>query len=166
MKFQLHLKLNGLCALIVLLGGCTLSGFDSRLSDQLTWDQGISIHPELDIEWLKEHAQEGDPDAQVRLASLCYLGTAVPKDVDLAGRLFEQAAIAGVTKAQYCIACMYLTGEGVTLDRRRALYWLKAANAGTGPYAAYAKEKLQHLVENSEPNKVESHAGDVDSSTK
>lgn len=126
-----------------LTAGCTLVGWESSLADQLNYDQGITMHPELDLGWLQERAAENDPYAQTRLASLYYLGVGVTQDKSAARQLFEKAAQAGVTKAQYCIGCMYLDGDAGKQDKERGFYWLKMAGSGEDSYAGYAREKLK-----------------------
>jgi len=55
----------------------------------------------------------GDPAAQTTLALLHRIGRGVPRDTGEMVRLLQQAADAGYHFAQYRLAQVYLTGEGV-----------------------------------------------------
>lgn len=128
----------------ICVSSCTLVGWKASLTDQLNYESGIAMHPELDLAWLKDRAAENDPEAQTRLATLYYLGTGVAQNKVEAGQLFEKAAASGVTKAQYCVGCMFLNGEAGAKDIDRAAYWLKMAAAGNDSYAAYARDRLKN----------------------
>jgi uncharacterized protein len=55
----------------------------------------------------------GDPQAKSVLGELHMQGRGVPKDVQKAVLLYQQAAMKGVVTAQFNLGVLYLTGEGV-----------------------------------------------------
>lgn len=135
-----------LLPVLFLLQGCAIDPGNTPLAEQMTWDQGIVVHPELDLQWLQKQAQAGDAAAQTKLASYYYLGTVVLKDRVMAALLFEKAAQAGVARAQYYLGCMYLHGDGIEKNGEQGLVWLKKAAAGSQPYAGYAKKVLSRYT--------------------
>lgn len=92
---------------------------------------------------LEELTQQSPPDyrALTRMAWLYEAGIAVDRDIDRAGRLFAQAAEAGVAEAQYALSVMLQTGIGRPLDSQEAQQWLARAAAQNYPPA------LQKLAE-------------------
>ncbi|MBY0358632.1 MAG: sel1 repeat family protein [Candidatus Obscuribacterales bacterium] len=142
-----------LLPVLFLLHGCGIDPGNTPLAEQITWDQGIVVHPELDLEWLQKQAQAGDAAAQTKLAAYYYLGTAVPKDRVMAALLFKKAAQAGVGRAQYYLGCMCLRGDGIEKNDEQGLVWLKKAAVGSQPYAGYAKKVLSRYPGSSEAAK-------------
>lgn len=85
-------------------------------------------------EVVKQLAEQGDAQAQAKLASLYLLGRdGFEKDEKLAAEWMEKAANQGLVDAQVVMAAMYDKGMGVTGDRDKATQWYeKAAAKGHG----------------------------------
>jgi len=90
-------------------------------------------------------ADNGNPDAQTRLAWAFEAGRGVPTDLAEAARRFELAAQAGNAEAQYALAVMLRTGKGRTADAGQSNLWLERAAAQNHPaaVAALASQKAQ-----------------------
>src|SRR5215471_9505906 len=84
-----------------------------------------------DFAHLVDRAQQGNPDAQFRLALAYESGTGTSQDYAAAVRWYKSAADAGVPAAQNNLGSMYGRGLGVTKDDAEALKWyLRAASEG------------------------------------
>ena len=85
-------------------------------------------------EGVRQLAEQGDPMAQAKLASLYLLGRdGVEKDEKQAAVWMEKAANQGLVDAQVVMAALYDRGMGVTGDRDKATQWYeKAAAKGHG----------------------------------
>lgn len=83
---------------------------------------------------IKQLAEQGDAQAQAKLASLYLLGReGFEKDEKLAAEWMEKAANQGLVDAQVVMAAMYDKGMGVVGDRDKATQWYeKAAAKGHG----------------------------------
>lgn len=83
---------------------------------------------------LRQQAEQGDSQAQAKLASLYLLGReGVEKNETAAAEWMEKAAKQGVVDAQVVMGAMYDRGLGVTADRDKATQWYeKAAAKGHG----------------------------------
>ena len=80
---------------------------------------------------LRQAAMAGDPVAVFDLAARAADGRGMPRDLSLAARLFEKAAIHGLVPAQYRIGLMYEKGLGVPRDLTIAKSWhQRAADKG------------------------------------
>ncbi len=87
--------------------------------------------------YYKLAADQGNAEAQARLASLNCNGMGVPKNVEECIRLYRLAADAGVTLAQVNLATRYLMGDGTPQNHPEAarLAGLAAAKGdSTGQY--------------------------------
>lgn len=71
----------------------------------------------------KARADAGDTAAKNYLGVHYYLGLGVQRDLRLAARLFERAAIEKHAGAQRNLGIMYLRGLGVPQDKVRAYSW-------------------------------------------
>lgn len=79
----------------------------------------------------KARAEQGDAQAQLRLASCYSDGTGVSKDLRKAANWLRKAAEQGVPRAQFFLALAYSDGRGVKTNAAEAVYWLmKAAQQG------------------------------------
>lgn len=121
----------------------------SRLLESLQHNEGATDDPlisvqrllmrgeiEQALEQLKSLTKPPKPEynAVTELAWLYETGLAVERDLNKAASLFEQAAKAGIPKAQYSLAVMYATGSGKEKDTELADYWLnKSADNGYKP---------------------------------
>lgn len=85
-------------------------------------------------EGVKQLAEQGNPLAQAKLASLYLLGRdGFERDEKQAAEWMEKAANQGLIDAQVVMAAMYDKGMGVVGDRDKATQWYeKAAAKGHG----------------------------------
>jgi TPR repeat protein len=108
---------------------------DDRLSEALAaLDAGDG-----ETAWflLWDMAIDGDPAAQVNLASLYRDGTGIPPDPRLERRWLELAATAGQPLAQYRLGEIYETSPDDTVNRQAAELWYgRAAAQGLVPARA------------------------------
>ncbi len=83
---------------------------------------------------IRQLADQGNPQAQAKLASLYILGReGVEKDEKQAAEWMEKAADHGLVEAQVVMGAMYDRGLGVLADRNKATQWYeKAAAKGHG----------------------------------
>lgn len=90
--------------------------------------------PEKDIQLFTEYkqkAENGDVEAQFRLARLYDEGKGALQDKKEACRWYRIAADHGLTKAQFNLGWMYSHGEGVSQDYGEAIRWYtKASDQG------------------------------------
>lgn len=81
-------------------------------------------------EW-RASAEQGDADAQYRLANMYSQGLGVPQDYSEAVKWWRRAAKQGLVQAQHRLANMYKRGLGVPQDYAEAVNWYrKAAEKG------------------------------------
>jgi TPR repeat protein len=79
---------------------------------------------------IKEAAEQGNAQAQAKLASLYVLGReGVEKDEKLAVQWMEKAANQGIVDAQVVMGAFYDRGLGVVSDRDKATQWYEKAAA-------------------------------------
>lgn len=84
-----------------------------------------------DLPGLRQAALKGDPIAVYEMASRLVEGRGFSRDPQLAAKLFEKAATAGLVPAQYRIGNHYEKGLGVPRDIALARSWYqRAADAG------------------------------------
>ena len=83
---------------------------------------------------IRQMAEQGNPQAQAKLASLYLLGRdGVEKDEKLAADWMAKSANQGVVDAQVVMGAFYDRGIGVEADRDKATQWYeKAAAQGHG----------------------------------
>ena len=74
-------------------------------------------------------AQKGSADAQNVLAGMYQQGQGVKKDVAMALRWWEKAALQGNVLAQLSLGRLYTQGEDVLHDSNQATFWLNMAAA-------------------------------------
>jgi localization factor PodJL len=82
--------------------------------------------PESDAA-LYRQAVSDDPAALYEIASRASEGRGMPRDLELAARLFERAATQGLVPAQYRTAKMYEKGLGVSRELAMAKTWYQRA---------------------------------------
>jgi TPR repeat protein len=76
-------------------------------------------------------AEQGDAEAQLKLARMYYYGKGVPQNYGEAARWCRKAADQGYAKAQYGLGYSYSQGKGVPQDNVEAFRWYqKAADQG------------------------------------
>ena len=95
--------------------------------------KGVSANPSQAAFWWRKSAEQGFPDAQLKLGVLYDKGRGVDKDQVQAMYWFRKAAEQGEMQAQNSLGMGYLNGEGVEKDPTQAAYWFrKAAEQGYG----------------------------------
>ena len=116
------------CFLFVAIPACT--GEDDEPAEQ----QGAEVRSleaaepaPLDVEAERVLADQGDADAQARLARAYYLGLGVAQDFQEALRWAQLAADQGSAAGQGVLAAAYNTGSGVEQDSGEALRWSRLA---------------------------------------
>ncbi|HVM51353.1 MAG TPA: PEGA domain-containing protein [Candidatus Acidoferrum sp.] len=83
------------------------------------------------LETLKARADQGDPKAEIDLATLYAAGNGVPKDPAKAAKLHRKAAEQGDARGECLLGVDYADGMGVKKNMNEALHWLhKAADKG------------------------------------
>jgi len=75
----------------------------------------------------RQHAEQGDADAQNTLGVMYYNGEGVPQDYVEAVRWYRRAADQGLAAAQFNLAVMYDRGRGVPQDDPEAVTWYRLA---------------------------------------
>jgi len=81
------------------------------------------------VGWLHAAAEQGESDAQVRLALMLREGRRLPPDRDAAFRLMHRAAVAGHPFAQAWLGDVLASGDGVKKDEALAREWYERAAA-------------------------------------
>ena len=100
------------------------------------------------LQMLQHALAANSPEAAHQLGLVYAQGLAgVTRDQTRAAQLFEQAANAGLSRAQLNLGVLYVRGQGVPRDLVRARGWLEKAAASNDPYALYA---LGRAMEESE----------------
>lgn len=100
------------------------------------------------LQALQHALAANSPEAAHQLGLVYAQGLAgVTRDETRAAQLFEQAANAGLSRAQLNLGVLYIRGRGVPRDLVRARGWLEKAAASNDPYALYA---LGRAMEESE----------------
>lgn len=96
-----------------------------------TTAMGVDQSPPQAVEWFRQAAQTGYPDAVMQLG-LCYMyGHGTATDEKQAAELFQQAASAGNIRAMNELGLCYEAGRGVEKDIHRAAeLYRQAAQSG------------------------------------
>ena len=100
---------------------------------------------EKEIENLKILAEQGDAEAQYRLADRYLMGRGLPKNNTLAFDLFYKAAMQEHPAAQKNLAGLYIKGIGVTKNKEKGFYWYKIIAMQGDPLAQFV---LGHIYLN------------------
>jgi len=98
---------------------------------------------ETGLPYLDSAIAAESPRAKYVLALLCANGKGMPKDLQVAASLCEEAAKAGEADAQTMLARMYERGEGVEQDLEAAKKWYETAAGNGDPKAAERLKELQ-----------------------
>jgi len=147
------MKLNKLLLIITLVALSayllsTWSGFDDRLATY-----AISHEKEL-----RASAEQGDAEAQYRLASLYDNGIGVKKDDTEALKWYRQAADQGYASAQYNLGMMYYFGKGVPKDKTTGYQWVILAADRGEKIAKDAMTELAKQIPNEQIAKAQAAA--------
>jgi hypothetical protein len=95
-------------------------------------------------------AQQGQPEAQLRLARLIEAGDGTTHEPAWAAVWFGRAAERGVAEAQYALGLMQVGGIGVARDEAEALARLRLAEAAGSAGARRYREALEPRVPRAE----------------
>lgn len=113
------------------------------------------------FKWTQMAAEQGHTNSQYNLGTLYYNGLGVRSDIfnnwplslvfrqsnlEQAARWYQLAASNDHGNAQYNLASMYHTGEGVDQDLVKAHVWAKLALDNEAPDAALLIETLQSVM--------------------
>ncbi len=75
----------------------------------------------------RQKAEQGDAEAQYRLAKLYFSGLGVPEDYNEAAKWMKSAAEQGHALAQFNLGEFYVNGWGVPGNHTEGLKWMKRA---------------------------------------
>jgi putative methionine-R-sulfoxide reductase with GAF domain len=84
---------------------------------------------DVNLDQLRQLAEQGDSAAQLALGTRYASGQEVPQDYTAAARWFTQAAEQGSVIAQSALAAYYSSGRGVPQDSAKAYFWSLVARA-------------------------------------
>jgi len=105
--------------------------------------ESVNVDYQQAVYWFKKSAQQGFPPAQHRLGEMYYFEKGgLPRDLDMAVALFEKGAQRNDPDAQMNLAMLYGTGEGLSADPEKALFWIRRASEGGHQTAADYLEVL------------------------
>ena len=90
-------------------------------------------------------AEQGDLDAQFKLANMYRKGIGVPQDYKTAVKLYNPPAEQGNSLAQYNLGIMYSFGLGVLQDYETALKWYILSAEQGNTFAQYNIGRLYYL---------------------
>lgn len=88
---------------------------------------GNGGNPEEAAKWLERAAEQGEPIAQYRMATMYAAGRGVKADDARAFHWYEAAAQAGNRKAMSNLAVSYAQGKGVAKNPQEAVHWFSNA---------------------------------------
>lgn len=91
-----------------------------------------------DVNAIRAKAEQGDAQAEFRLASMYGSGSGAPRDYSLALRWYRAAAEQGDPKSEYGVGYLYDTGKGVQQNFSEALRWYQKAADQNNARAQYA----------------------------
>mgnify|MGYP006103942893 CR=1 FL=1 len=119
-------KAGGVC---VVFAGLLVAGCSQEKNTPTAVVPG-STPLKMDLESMKERAEQGDPMYQVNLALMYANGERVPQDNVEALKWFRMAAEQGYPMAAYNLGVLYDNGNGVPEDDVEAYAWLFVAEYG------------------------------------
>ena len=105
--------------------------------------KGLESDPIAGVGWLTRGAQLGSSDAMVVLGERYELGDTLKQDLNMAGRLYSQAAKMGDPAGIYKLATFYLKGLGTKPDPVRAYVLLSNPQVQVLPKAKALFDKLE-----------------------
>lgn len=108
---------------------------------------------------LERAAEQGHPEAQLRIAEAYADGVGVDRDPAWAARWFGKAARQGVAQAQVRLAHAFASGNGVPQDVPRAAAWYARAAAAGHPGAADALASLEQGLDAAQREEANRLAG-------
>ena len=84
-------------------------------------------------EWYHKAADQGNVEAEIRLADCYRDGKGVTRDMALAAAWYRKAADQGDSTAQGTLGLLYAVGAGIPRDDVEAYFWLDLAASVAGP---------------------------------
>jgi len=102
-----------------------------------------------EFELMKELAQKGDADAQLKLGRLYVEGDVVSEDAAEAAKWYRLAAEQGQADAQVWLGMAYETGKGVPTDKVEAYAWFDVASTSI-ENAKLRRDGIKALLSSSE----------------
>ena len=134
-------RLSVVLVVLVLLGGC---------SPAETPETATTV--DMELESLRQRAEQGDADAQYNLGFVYDTGLGVPQDYTEAAAWYRLAADQGHTDAQHNLGVMYSTRRGVPQDDVEAHRWANLAAArATGDDREQYTEARDNLAKQMTP---------------
>jgi TPR repeat protein len=94
------------------------------------------------VSWYRKAAEQGNVDAQLKLASTYYGGDGVKRDYAEAFSWLGKAAEQGNADAQFLLGSMYYEGDGMEPDSAEALKWFRKAAAQGNADATNGRKNL------------------------
>ena len=133
----------------LILSAALVTGCGRKTNPDL--ERGLAAYRAGDFrsasEFFSKAAEQGDAEAQYRLAACYAQGTGVAADKDLSLRWLLKAAEQGHSKAQCMLAFCYEQGNGVAADPDEARKWIGKAIAGLTDLAEQGDvEALSYLA--------------------
>jgi len=114
----------------------------ARLQD-LTGAEAQVAGDSVAVDWFREAAQDGDPEAQFNYAHALETGWGTARDEGEARRWFERAAEAGHDGAQLRLGLMLVVGAGGPPDPAAGVRWIRrAARNGNAVAEALVQDVL------------------------
>lgn len=83
--------------------------------------------PSMTFEEFRDAAEKGDPDVQLNLGAMYFIGYDVPQDYAEAEKWWRRAAEQGNARAQFYLGRMYHQGQGVPRNDLEAVSWFHLA---------------------------------------
>ena len=136
-----RLRLSAALVVLALLGGCSPAD---------TPETAATV--KIELESLRQRAEEGDADAQYELGFVYARGLGVPQDYAQAATWYRLAADQGHAPAQLNLGVLYRNGEGVPQDYTEAHKWYNLAAARANGDDREQRERLRdNLAEQMTP---------------
>ncbi len=138
--------------------GSLLAAAPIHAASSVETEEGLSAYSEGHFEKAYGHfikaASAGDARAQFYIGNMLFGGQGTDRDLVLAARYYELAALQGHTEAQVALATMYRSGAGVQRDYYKVLYWLEEAAMEGHPIAQLDLGHISETGDNgaTEPN--------------
>jgi len=117
-----RLRLSVALVVLVLLGGCS-----SAEAPETATTPETAATVDMELESLRQRAEEGDADAQYNLGFVYETGLGVPQDDEEAVIWFLRAADQGHAEAQASLGFLYSTGDSVPQNYVEAVRWYRLA---------------------------------------
>ena len=107
--------------------GCEKCGIEKDYVEAARWYRKASEQGDYMAQRYRQDAEQGDAEAQYRLAELYRIGQGVGKDYAQAVKWYRRAAEQDHVEARYWLGRLYENGRGVEQDDSEAAEWYKKA---------------------------------------